>query len=138
MKILRTASRRPKFTGSYKKMSAVVQYVCNLLIKKKQPTSYPLLILISLLVQIVYLIENYFFQKTEISKQLADLFNLSFMTDVLCQALAYQTCDHMHTPLYTPKTLETCKKKKALFDKEKQRVLSFAFCKTQRSYEKIR
>ena len=31
------------------------------------------------------------------------------------QASAYEVCDRMCTPLHTPKTLEMCKKKHALF-----------------------
>ena len=42
-------------------MKVAAQYFCNLLIKKKWPTSYPLSTLIRLLAQIVYLIEYYFF-----------------------------------------------------------------------------
>ena len=42
-------------------MKTITQYFCNLLIKRKWPTSYPILILIKLLAQIVYLIEYYFF-----------------------------------------------------------------------------
>ena len=42
-------------------MKVVVQYFCNLLIKKKQPTSHPLSTLIRLLAQIVYFVEYYFF-----------------------------------------------------------------------------
>ena len=41
-------------------MKVVVQYFCSLQIKKKLQTSYSLLILIRLLAQVVYLIENYF------------------------------------------------------------------------------
>ena len=33
------------------------------------------------------------------------------------QASAYEVCDHTHTPLHMPKTLETCRKKHILFDK---------------------
>ena len=32
------------------------------------------------------------------------------------QASAYEACDRTHTPPHTPETLETCKKKHALFD----------------------
>ena len=63
-------------------MKLVVQYFCNLLMKKKWLTSYPTSTLIRLLAQIVYLIEHYFFQKNEIWKQLVELFNLSFLTGV--------------------------------------------------------
>ena len=43
--------------------------------------------LIRLLPQIVYLIEYFFLLKSEILKQLADLFNLSFMTGVFPSVL---------------------------------------------------
>ena len=42
-------------------MKIVTQYFCNLLIKRKYPTSCPLLILSRLQTQIVYLIEYCFF-----------------------------------------------------------------------------
>ena len=61
-------------------MKVIVQYFCNLLIKKKQPTSYPLSTLVRLLAQIVYVIDY-------ISKQLTDLFNLSFLTGVFPSVL---------------------------------------------------
>ena len=49
---------------------------------------YPLLILIRLLAQIVYIpYRILFLLKNEISKQLADLFNLSFMTGVFPSVL---------------------------------------------------
>ena len=67
-------------------MKLVVQYFCNVLIKAKSLTSYPLSTPIRLLVQIVFLIE-YFLLKNQISKQLADLFNLSFTTGVFPSAL---------------------------------------------------
>ena len=35
---------------------------------------------------------------------------------VTTQTSAYEVCDRMRMPLYTPKTLGTCKKKLALFD----------------------
>ena len=44
----------------------------------------------------------------------------------------------MHTPLHMPETLQTCKKSRpCLIKKASRRSLSFTFCKTQRSYEKI-
>ena len=46
---------------SFFQMKVVIQYFCNLLIKKKWLTSYLLSNLISLLAQIVYLIEYNFF-----------------------------------------------------------------------------
>ena len=67
-------------------MKLVVQYFCDVLIKTKSLTSYPLSTPIRLLVQIVFLIE-YFLLKNQISKQLADLFNLSFPTGVFPSAL---------------------------------------------------
>ena len=67
-------------------MKLVVQYFCNVLIKTKSLTSYPLSTPIRLLVQIVFLIE-YFLLKNQISKQLADLFNLSFPTGIFPSAL---------------------------------------------------
>ena len=67
-------------------MKLVVQYFCDVLIKTKSLTSYPLSTPIRLLVQIVFLIE-YFLLKNQISKQLADLFNLSFTTGVFPSAL---------------------------------------------------
>ena len=67
-------------------MKLVVQYFCNVLIKTKSLTSYPLSTPIRLLVQIVFLIE-YFLLKNQISKQLPDLFNLSFTTGVFPSAL---------------------------------------------------
>ena len=67
-------------------MKIITQYFCNLLIKRKYSTSYLLLILIRLLTQIVpYRI--LFLLKYEISKQLADLFNLSFMTGIFPSVL---------------------------------------------------
>ena len=69
-------------------MKVVVHYFCNLLIKKKWPTSYPLSTLIKLAsgpnsipYKILFLLKN------EISKQLTDLFNLSFMTGVFPSVL---------------------------------------------------
>ena len=62
-------------------MKKVVEYFCNLLIKKKQLISYPLSNLIRLLAQIEYIPEYYFF------KELTDLFYLSFMTDVFPSVL---------------------------------------------------
>ena len=67
-------------------MKLVVQYFCNVLIKTKSLTSYPLSTPIRLLVQIVFLIE-YFLLKNQISKHLADLFILSFTTGVFPSAL---------------------------------------------------
>ena len=67
-------------------MKLVVQYFCKVLIKTKSLTSYPLSTPIRLLVQIVFLIE-YFLLKNQISKQLADLFNLSFPTGIFPSAL---------------------------------------------------
>ena len=42
-------------------------------------------------------------------KRIANIFNN-------LQASAYEVCDRTCTPLHTPKTLETCKKKHTLFD----------------------
>ena len=42
-------------------MKLVAQYFCNLLIKKKLLTSYPLSTLLSFLTQTKHLIEYYFF-----------------------------------------------------------------------------
>ena len=67
-------------------MKTVVQYFYNLLIKKKQLTSYPLSTLVRLLAQMVHIIEHYS-SKSEISKQLADLFNLSFVTGLFSSVL---------------------------------------------------
>ena len=64
------------------------------------------------------------------------------------QALAYEACDHIRTPLHMPKTLRDALKKACLIwltrlqgvlqiERLKQRFLSFTFYKTQRSCEKI-
>ena len=57
-------------------MKLVVQYFCNLLIKKKQLTSYPLSTPIRLLAQRPH--RTLLLLKNEILKQLTDLFDLSF------------------------------------------------------------
>ena len=70
-------------------MKVVVQYFCNLLIKKKQSTSYPLSTIIRLLTQIVYLIEYYFFQKKKKMKFQSNwlIYSNSFMTGVFPSVL---------------------------------------------------
>ena len=40
----------------------------------------------------------------------------------MAQALAYEVCDRTHTPLYTTKTLEMCKRKHVLFDSKSFKV----------------
>ena len=64
----------------------------------------------------------------------------------LHQASAHEACDRTWRPLYTPKTLKTCKKKHALFNKKSVRQItrlkqqhfsSFFFYKTQKSSQKI-
>ena len=70
-------------------MKVVVQYFCNLLIKKKQSTSYPLSTIIRLLTQIVYLIEYYLFQKKKKKKFQSNwlIYSNSFMTGVFPSVL---------------------------------------------------
>ena len=69
-------------------MKVVVQYFCNLRIKKKQSTSYPLSTIIRLLTQIVYLIEYYLFQKKKKKFQSNLLiYSNSFMTGVFPSVL---------------------------------------------------
>ena len=68
-------------------MKVVVQYFCNLLIKKEIANTISSLISnkasgpISILYRILFLLKN------EISEQQADLFNLSFMTGVFRSVL---------------------------------------------------
>ena len=66
-------------------MNLTMQYLCNLLLKKIWLASYPLLTLIRLLAQIIYLIKYYFILK--IKFQLTHLFKLSFMIFVFLLVL---------------------------------------------------
>ena len=70
-------------------------------------------------------------------------------SEITSQASAYEACDCMHMPPHMPKTLETCKKKahivwlrklqgvQQIARLKQQCSLSFIFCETPRSYEKI-
>ena len=91
-------------------------------------------------------------KKRNLSLQVLWVLSISCYEDCNYQASAYEACNHTHTPLHTPNTLETYwrrAKKACLVGLRKfqgmrhvtrlkqQGFLSFTSCKKQKSYEKI-